>query len=411
MQGTQSTLAADARLQGFAGNRASLVVVLGTSLTLFFCIVVVATAFIVTSQDGVRTLGSDFRVFWAAARLFLAGSPLAALDHATLTAEYNTVTEDWMPWLYPPGYLLLVAPFGVMPYAYAFLAMTVLSILAIALASRPFVGGVKPVWAAMTLAPAYLPTLIIGQNSLVWLSVLLAALAALRSGRAVVAGVLIGCLTLKPQLGLMIPFALLAAGQWRTLFAATGTAIALAVLPTLVVGLEYWPRLAEVMAEHADRMVLLVNDLVLTVSPFSLATLMGLSTSTALVLQGGMTALAALSVFLFWRSGRIGFDAKAALLLIAILLSAPYLWYYEAAMMAAIGLFMVRAGIVTTSPPHLVLLVLLWIGAGLQSMDVIFPFFEDRYFGAIVVTPVLCVSFILCWTHLVMAGRHGGEPA
>ncbi|MGL6208847.1 MAG: glycosyltransferase family 87 protein [Paracoccaceae bacterium] len=410
MQDKDSILAGDARLQAFSGNRASLAVVLGYSLTLVFATMIVGTAFVMTSEDGVRTLESDFRVFWATARIFLDGEPLATFDLDRLDAEYNVATDAWMPWLYPPGYLFLIAPFGAMSYAFAFLSMTLLSVAAMALASRPFVGGVKPVWAAMSLAPAYLPALVIGQNSLIWLAVLLAALASLRSGRVVLAGVIIGFLTLKPQLGLMIPFALIAAGQWRTIFAATGTMILIAALPTLVVGLDYWPLLAGRLSEQADRMIGLINELDLTVGPFFLGAMLGLGTPLALAVQWGITAAAALSVVLFWRSDRIGFDAKAALLMIAILLSAPYLWYYEAAMMAAIGLFMLRAGILTTRAPDLGLLILLWLGAGLQSANVFVDFADDRYLGAVIVTPTLCIAFVLCWIHFIGAGRSAEAP-
>jgi len=405
MQDSQATLAADARLQILAGKPARLVIVLGVSLTLFFGILIVATAFILTSEDGMRTLDSDFRVFWGAARLALAGEPLSTFDLVRLEAEYNVVTEDWMPWLYPPGYLYLVAPFGLMSYAVAFLMMTLISVTAMAFAARPFVAGIAPVGAAMALAPAYMPALIIGQNSLIWLAVLLAALGAMRSGRAVLAGVLIGCLTLKPQLGVMIPFALLASGQWRTIFAAAGTTVALVAVPTLVVGVGYWPLLLTRMSEHADQMFRLLDELPLTVGPFYLASQLGLTSAAALTLQWGISAVAALSVVLFWRSGRIGFDAKVALLLIAVLLSAPYLWYYEAALMPAIGLFMLRAGILTTRPGHLGLLGLLWIGAGLQSLDLVFPLFNDRYLGAVIVTPVLFIAFGLCWAQFFRAGN------
>jgi hypothetical protein len=411
MQDSRSIQQADARLQVFSGTRTKLVVVLGISLTLLITLLVVGTAFILTSEDGMRTLDSDFRVFWAAARLTLAGDPLAAFDPVRIDAEYNTVTEAWMPWLYPPGYLFVVAPLGALPYAVAFLAMTLLSIGAIALATRPFTGGVAPVWAAMSLAPAYMPSLVIGQNSLIWLALLLAALLALRSERAVLAGVIIGCLTLKPQLGLMIPVALLAAGQWRTIATAAVTAVILAALPTLFVGPEYWPLLLERLGQQADRMVSQIQDLYLTVGIFYFLTMLGLTSSVALVVQWGVLALAALSVFLFWRSDRIGFDAKVALLLIAILLSAPYLWYYEAAMMAAIGLFLLRAGILTPRIPHLCLVLLLWIGAGLQSLDLVFLGFEDRYLGALIVTPVLCISFVLCWVHFVTSSEPLAGPA
>ena len=373
---------------------------LGTSLTIMMALIVVWVAFAVTSQGGATTLESDFRVLWAAARLFLEGEPLAAFQSDRVRAVYDPTSTDWMPWLYPPGYLFVMAPLGALPYAPAFLAMTLLSVAAMALAARPFVGGVGPAWAALTLAPAYLPTLVIGQNSLVWLAVLLAALYALRSGRPILAGVLIGCLTLKPQLGLMLPVALLAAWQWRAILAAGATALLLAGLPTLAVGPEYWPLLATQLADHAERMITLTPDLDLLVSPGYLPTRLGLAPSTALSMQWALTALCALSVAVFWRSRRVGFDAKVALLLTAILLSAPYLWYYEAAMMAAIGLFLLRAGILVPRGAQAFLLVLLWIGAGLQSANVFLQLVPDRYLGGVIATPTLFLAFFLCWHHL-----------
>jgi hypothetical protein len=233
----------------------------------------------------------------------------------------------------------------------------------------------------------------------------------MRSGRPILAGVIIGCLTLKPQLGLMIPFALIAAGQWRTIFAAAGTTVALAALPTLVVGLDYWPLLINQLGQQADRMVNQIQDLDLTVGLFFVLTMLGLPTQLALSLQWAITGLAALSVLVFWRSRHIGFDAKVALLMIAILISAPYLWYYEAAMMPAIGLFMVRAGILTTRLPHSLLLAFLWIGAGLQSANIFLNVVPDRYLGGIIVTPVLCIAFALCWLHLLSARKPAAVPA
>ena len=84
---------------------------LGASLTLLVVFIVLTVVFIVTSDPEVRTMTSDFRVFWAAARLFLAGEPLAAFDASRIAGEYGEAADAWMPWLYPPGYLVLVAPF------------------------------------------------------------------------------------------------------------------------------------------------------------------------------------------------------------------------------------------------------------------------------------------------------------
>ena len=50
---------------------------------------------------------------------------------------------------------------------------------------------------------------------------MLAALTAMAQGRPALAGLLIALLTLKPQLGLLIPIALVFSGQWRVVLWAT----------------------------------------------------------------------------------------------------------------------------------------------------------------------------------------------
>lgn len=400
MQDTPSRHVADARLASFAGTRGMQLAFLGAALTLVFVGVMLLTAATTAGTPGNLALSIDFRVFWAAGQLVLSGEPLAALDTARLEAVHATNTDSWMPWLYPPGYLMLMAPFGAMGFAAAFILSTVLSLILIALAVRPFTAGIMPLWLAMVFAPAYLPALMIGQNSLFWMAGLLAALAALRDQRWILAGVCIGCLTLKPQLGLMIPFALLAIGAWRTILAASLTAIVLAALPTLAFGAEYWPQLVENLGRQGSRMMASIADLNLMVGPLSLLASFGVPAELALGLQWALTATAAVAVFALWRSPRIGFDAKAAGLLTAILISSPYLWYYEAALMAGIALFAMRANILPARLPHLVLSGLLWLGTGPLAISVFLDLDRQWLVGAVLITPVLLASLALCLKRL-----------
>jgi hypothetical protein len=363
--------------------------------TILFAQTVVQIAFIQTAEQGTEAIKIDFRIFWAAGRLALEGDFLGAFDLARLAAVHDVLPDAWMPWLYPPGYLLLMMPFGALPFDLSLLIFSALSIVLIGLAVRPFTAGSAPVWLAMTLAPAYVPTLILGQNNLIWLAGLLAALVAMRSERWILAGVLIGCLTLKPQLGLLIPVALMAAGLWRTIFAAITTAIVLAAMPTLLVGTEYWTLFAQRMAEHGDKLLGSLHNLFFLVNPIYLFTLLGAPAEVALKLQWVVVAISAGSVAILWRSRSVGFDEKVAGLLLAILLSAPYLWYYEAALMPMIGLCMVRAGILGRTAPQLFLLFCLWLGAFIAAANAIFVFANGRLVGALLITPVLVVSMIV----------------
>jgi hypothetical protein len=375
------------------------IVLEGVTVTVLATYAMLLTAFIMTGHPGTVAIEIDFRVFWAAGRLAYEGEPLAAFDMARLGAVHHIKPEAWMPWLYPPGYLLALMPFGALTFSNGFLLSTILSVVLIGLAVRPFSTGLIPVWLAMTLAPAYVPTLILGQNSLFWLAGFLAALAALQKGRWILAGVFIGCLTLKPQLGLLIPVALLAAGLWRTIFAAMFTTAVLAIVPTFIFGLDYWPALADRLAEHGESLVFSITNLFLMVGPLYLLTLMGVAVDIALKVQWVIIALSVVIVATLWRSRRIDFDTKVAGLMLSMLLSAPYLWYYELAMMAAIGLFMVRGGILDRTPPQMLLLIGLWCGGVLQALNVFFDYVDGHLLGAVLITPMLVASLIIVLMH------------
>lgn len=405
MQDAASRQAADARLAVFAGRGGFWFAAVSVLLTMSFVLAVLTSAVMTTGTPEQLALPIDFKVFWAAAQLALSGNGLAAFDPEQLNALHATKTEARMPWLYPPGYLLLIAPFGAFSFAHALILSTALSLAAVAMALRPFVAGVTPLWIALAFAPAYLPALMIGQNSLFWMAGLLAALAALRAERWMLAGVCIGCLTLKPQLGLMIPFALLAAGAWRTILAATVTAVLVAGLPTLVYGGGYWTLMAHGIADQGALMLQQIASVPLMVGPLSLLVALGIDPDPALRLQWGITAACALAVFLLWRSDRIGFDAKAAGLLAAILLSSVYLWYYEAALMAGIALFLLRAGIFKAAALPLAAVAALWLGGGPQAMNVFLKLVDQSVLGAVILTPLLVACLGLCLLHLAAARR------
>jgi arabinofuranan 3-O-arabinosyltransferase len=408
MQDSAARRIADARVGALEGWALWLIVLVGAAITFIMTEAIVQSSFVLTAKPGVVAMAVDYRVFWAAARLALEGEPLAAFDMARLASVHNVKPDDWMPWLYPPGYLVLLLPFGALPFAPGFLLFTLLSVVLVGIAVRPFVGGSVPVWLALTLAPAYIPTLILGQNNLMWMAGLLAAFAALRNGRWVLAGIFIGCLTVKPQLGLLIPIALLAAGLWRTIFAATVTAVLVAALPTLLFGPEYWPLMLKGMSEQGAGMLRSIDTLFLMIGPFYLLALSGLPDPAILAALWVIGAACALVVALLWRSQRIDFDTKCAGLMLTILLSAPYLWYYEAAMMALIGLFLLRAGLLGPGLAQRALLFLLWIGGALQAVNTFAKIIPGEMLGAAVITPALIAAMTIIVLHY--RKRHRNHP-
>lgn len=56
--------------------------------------------------------------------------------------------------------------------------------------------------------------------------------------RPLLAGLLVGLLTIKPQFGVLIPVLLIASGRWRVFTVATVTALALAAAAVMLFGMQ-----------------------------------------------------------------------------------------------------------------------------------------------------------------------------
>src|SRR6266581_2567125 len=249
-----------------------------------------------------KPIGYDFMAFWSAARLALAGRPEAAFDGPTIAAIQHAAVpflpNIWFPWHYPPTFLLVVVPLGLLPYPAA-LAVFVLGTAALWAALVRDVLPDRRAWIVAAAAPAGLITLIDGQNALLTASLAGFALLWLER-RPVAAGILIGCLAVKPHLALLFPLALLAEGRWRSIAAAATTVLALGAASLVAFGWASW-------AAFLDHV------------PLTLA--MGE--------QGAVPLRATCCVWLVWRSRAAPFEAKAATLVAGSLLVSPYLFYYD----------------------------------------------------------------------------------
>jgi hypothetical protein len=181
----------------------------------------------------------DFSVFWGAGRLAAEGRAAAAYDwpqmQRMLMALFGAPSYPVdKTFLYPPVFLLLLLPLGMLPYAVAaavWLAGTAAAYLA---AVRAILPGGTAMLAALA-APAVLFNAIAGQNGLLTAGLLGGALALL-DARPLTAGLLIGLLSYKPQFGPLLPLLLIVTGRWRTLAAAAATVLALFGAATVLFG-------------------------------------------------------------------------------------------------------------------------------------------------------------------------------
>lgn len=398
---------AESRLGVLDHRRGWQLAVFGAVCTVMVTSIYIGGSVVDLLDTGNLSIDVDFYVFWAAAKLALQGLPMDAFEIARLQEAARVDDTDWMPWAYPPGFLMLLAPFGLLPFNMAWASFNVIGLAALALATWRFAAGRPHVLLASATAPAVLPCLLVGQTTVLWAAGLVAALAALRSDRPVLAGVFIGCLTLKPQLGLLIPLALLACGAWRAVSSAIATAVVLAAVPTLVFGFAYWTEMLSMMALHGATVRENISELNLMVSAYSALAGAGLDEGLALTVQGALAALCAIAVVFTWHSKRCSFDLRAAVLLISIPLASPYLWYYESALLAPASLFMWRAGVLSLTPAAIVLGLVMWLGlapshlVALNAPDSL-EAFRPLFF------PVALAALIACLRHAVF--RAPGPP-
>lgn len=185
-------------------------------------------------------LGRDFINIWTAAQLVAEGRTTLLfnlLDYTKAMGERWGSALPFHAWSYPPSLLPLIRPFALLEYFPALMLWTAAGMLALAAAvwsklSTPWI-------ALILLSPAALVNIIGGQNGFFTAALFLAGLYALPK-RPLLAGICFGLLTLKPHLGILIPFVLVMHRQWRCIAMAGVVAIVLIVVSGTLYGWPLW---------------------------------------------------------------------------------------------------------------------------------------------------------------------------
>lgn len=345
-----------------AGRWARLVFWVLAYTYLFHVLLKVGSLAAAAPEDSV--IRTDFAAFWAAARLALADQALTAFDPPALLAASqlpDTSSKDLL-WLYPPHFLAAIAPLGALPYWAAWSVFVLISATALGLAARaparPLPGG----WRLIVVSPLLLMAVYgLGQTSVLWTAGLIAALWSMRHGQSATAGFWLALLTIKPQLGLLIPVALIAERRWATIAWATGFSIVAILIATLMFGAAYWLHFLAGVADINVRLESGALTVARQVSFYGLARNIGFDHDTATWLHWPAVLAVAFAVAWVWRRDAIGADLKAATLCAVIPLASHYAYYYEMTVTLAAGLFLMRDGFGRTLGERLWLLVL-WFG-------------------------------------------------
>jgi hypothetical protein len=284
--------------------------------------------------------GVDFSIFWSASYVMLHGSPWQVYDYGLFekveVAHFDFLHGNFLPWLYPPTFLLLVTPFALLPPTVAFVLFVGVSTLLFVIGALRVSGlassfnGLRSSWLPVAACPCIFVAAVFGQNS-----ILTGALAAFAlywiDRKPALAGLCIGLLAIKPQMALLFPFVLIAAGAWRAFAAAAVSATLFGSLSAFVCGAQCLrPFLLitsvtrELILEHSGHYWL--------ASPTTFAALRagGVPLTLAYIGEAGVALIAAAAACHVWKITR-DTRLRAAILVVATLIANPYVWHYELA--------------------------------------------------------------------------------
>lgn len=299
---------------------------------LYFVVLYRAGTWIVHSTG--LPIYTDFSVWWTGGMQALHGNPAALYDPAALAriqaALFGPGAAFYPNWPYPPTILLVLAPLALLPYRYAFItwdAVTLLGVVAVvALIVR------RRAAIALTLAAPFTAwSFLAAYNGFLTASLIGGALLFLER-RPIVAGVFVGCLTYKPQFGILFPVALAASSHWRAIVSAAVTVALLAAASAVLFGVDAWAAFPRGLAVQAGLNLMAGQNANwgYLQSVYGLTRFLHGGAALAWLAQAATAAGLAVVVWRVWRS-RVCHALKAATLAAAALLATPYAFAYDMA--------------------------------------------------------------------------------
>ncbi len=289
-----------------------------------------------------QPFGGDFLNYWSGAFLAWRGTIAEVYDwHAYHAFQESVIggSLDFYHYSYPPVLLLLTAPLAALPYIPALIAWTASSWFCFYRALRLAMPGGGALLFSIT-TPALFVNALGGQNG-AWTAALFGGGLCLLNRRPIAAGILLGLLIYKPQLGVLLPIALLAGRQWKALTSAAVTAVGLVLISGFIFGVEIW-------TDYFRNLTILRQAILedgsgvwrRMVSVFVFARHLGADVETAYLVQAIMALLAAAVVAYAW-SRDTPAGVRNSLLVLGTCLATPYLQDYDLVVGAFVAAWLV----------------------------------------------------------------------
>jgi arabinofuranan 3-O-arabinosyltransferase len=179
---------------------------------------------------------NDFTFYYAAARIGVTHGWQSIYDLNLQQSALDAIGSririaELARYISPPPVAWLALPFTLLPYPFAYVLWSALLLVALAgtwSVAAPGAGRLRLIH--LVAALAWLPVIYalqLGQPGLFVALGVAGSYALLRSNRQFLSGLALGVIVLKPQLGFLLPIALLAGGRYR---AVAGAAVAIGLL-------------------------------------------------------------------------------------------------------------------------------------------------------------------------------------
>lgn len=273
----------------------------------------------------------DFFALWSYGKVLVAGPAAELYDAAGLIAHQialGMASTQSNPFPYPPIVMPVLWPLGLLSYDTAYAAFMAPTFCLYVLAAGA--GGPRPrlpLTLAVAVAPTSILTLVAGQTGFLAGALFLGGLR-LAPARPLLGGVLLGLLAYKPQLGVLVPVALAAAGQWRCIAAAAATVAVLALATSAGFGWHIWADWLAYLPAYADQFAR-ESTQTSFLMPTLTAALRALHVAPGIA-GAAQAALAAAGAVWVWRACRHGLTPRAILVLATgTFLATPHAFVYD----------------------------------------------------------------------------------
>jgi hypothetical protein len=260
-------------------------------------------------------------------------------------------------------------------------------------------------WAPVA-AVAFMPVIecfTSSQKGTVCLLIVTATFLLLNRGRPFTAGLVFGLLAFKPQLTLVIAFAMLLKGQWR--FVAGGASMGAALVGLcLLVGFDVSRQYFEFAAGTSDYMRNAGYDLEKSHCLYGFFTLLtgkpgALARATTMIAAGGVILLLVLMLRGRLEPGGRRFALQFSALVIATVLLSPHLFTYDLAILLLPGFllaFLLAADAVPLSSSSLIA----WLLALIYAVVGVSPAIAERFGVQLTVPLLVCLLTAIAWPKL-----------